>query len=544
MATLADLRALLKVEDPRASDGLESVLAFEQEDWVVVFHEERGKAGDDLRIACFLRGEAVEHALAHDSFDLGPGDGRPGFVSYGGTGKLEARYVLVGEDDVVPLVFHRCFSGPFPNFAELAEDFRLFWDLYEDRAKRAFLRIDELGNVCTVAEWRRDDLVVRKQYLRRYQAARQLALDLQVVVDRHGGEELAHLRNVSYDVAEDNLIFAYYAGGVRMPDEPPYFTRLIGKRIIPPPPPEYSDVWPYEKPKQFETFIIATDANGDPLTHTCDPKRLSNYFGANPGEPHYLTPVFFDRSVLDKYYADADRYRVEDGYLRETSTWGLRMDNALQEHVAVFLGDLGSDIPFQEQHYWRSYNVPPPGPMSETAIRRSFLGQFFDSQRVEYRFADAYRCLIAAWEARFGWPLYKELHQGDAYVIHAIHVPTNKSFAQFDEQIVRLAKLVVDSLNEERIAKATSAREKGTKGITKLQRFLDEQEITASVCAELAVVQGARSRSAAHRKSSDFDLAVLLDGSSDLPALFNDVLERLIVAFDELTRAVGRSEVD
>lgn len=539
VASLDELRSLLKAQDPRASAALESVLAFEGQDWVLAFHDERGDAGDDLRIACFLHPDAVENALANESFDLGPGEGRPGFVGYGdGQGNLATRYVLVGEEDVVPLVFDRYFSGPFPNVVELAEDFRLFWDLYEDREKRAFLTIDELGNVVVVAEWQGTDLVVRKQYLRRYQAARQLTLALQLVIDQRGGKELEHLVDVSCDVAEDQVIFAYRGGEIPISGEQPYFTRLIGKRVISPPAPEYSDVWPYEKPKEFETFIIATDENGDPVTHTCDPKTLSNYFGANPGEPHYLTPVFFDRKVLDKYYADSDRYRVEDGYLREASTWGLRMDNALEDRVAAFLGDLGSDIPYREQQYWKSYNVPPSGPMSETAIRRSFLGQFVDSQRVEHRFVDAHNRLAELWEDRFGWPLYKELHEGDAYVVHSIHVPTNPSFGQFDNEITPLAKLVVDSLNEDQIVKATAAPAKGEKGIAKLKRLLDEQGISDTVCTELARVQGARSRSAAHRKGSDFDLAALLDGSTDLPSLFNDLLERLIAAFTGLSTEI------
>jgi sulfur relay (sulfurtransferase) DsrC/TusE family protein len=366
-----------------------------------------------------------------------------------------------------------------------------------------------------------------------------LALDLQVVVDQRGGCELAHLADVDCDVSEDNVIFAYHGGSIPMPGDDPYFARLIGKRVILPQPPEFSDVWPYEKPRQFESFIIGTDDDGNPIAHTCDPKALANNFGANAGAPSYLTPVFFERNVLDKYYGDSDRYRVEDGYLRETSTWGLRMDNALEDRVAVFLGDLGSDIPYREQQYWKSFNVPPSGTMSKTAIRRSFLGQFAASERVEHRFVNAYKRLTDAWAEEYGWPLYKELHEGDAHIINSIHVPTNPSFGQFDDQIVRLAKLVVDSLNEESIVLATGSRGKSEKGIAKLQRLLDEKGISDTLCAELARVQGARTRSAAHRKGSDFNLPVLLDGNADLPTLFNDLLERLIVAFDQLSTAIG-----
>lgn len=545
MNDLAALRDLLAREDPKASAALESLMDFGEQDWVTVFHDENGDEGGDLRMACLLRSDGVEHALANVSFDLGPGDGLPGFM--GGPGKdgeMEYTYLTVGAEEVVPLVFNRSFIGPFPRMVELAEDFRLFWDLYEDKDRRKFLTTDEVGDIIVVAEWRNDDLCINKRYLRRYQAARQFSLALQVCVDRRGGDEIAHLTTVSCDVSQDDVIFAYHGGDGLYSDDKPNFTRLLGKRIIPPPPVDRAGVWPYELPREYETFIIGTDGEGDPITHTCDPETLANYFGKNPGEPHYLTAVFFERRVLDTYYADSDRYQIEDGYLRASGAWGLRMDNALEDHVAVFLGDLGSDIPYRVQHHWRSFNVPPPGPMSETAIRRSFLGQFFDSERVEHRFVSAYNGLVEAWESRLGWPLYKPLHEGDAHVIHSIHVPTNPSFGQFDDQIIRLAKLTVDSLNEEQIAAAATSKTKGDGGISKLEKLLQDLGYPTTICDALRQVQGARTRSAAHRKGGDFNLAMLLDGSPDLPSLFDGLLERLIGQFDALAAAVAEPDAD
>lgn len=119
--------------------------------------------------------------------------------------------------------------------------------------------------------------------------------------------------------------------------------------------------------------------------------------------------MFFRRAVLDKYYADPDRYQVQDGYLRAGAFWGLPVDNALYEHVAVFLGDLGR-LPEREQQYWRSFNVAPAGSLSETAIQRSFLNQFADTDRIEYRFYRAYKLLNEGWSSKFGWPIFKELH--------------------------------------------------------------------------------------------------------------------------------------
>ncbi len=58
--------------------------------------------------------------------------------------------------------------------------------------------------------------------------------------------------------------------------------------------------------------------------------------------------------------------------------WGIRIDNNNPDYVCVFLGDLGRDLPEKDQIYWKSYNIPPEGEISETYFRRSFLGQFAD----------------------------------------------------------------------------------------------------------------------------------------------------------------------
>ena len=47
----------------------------------------------------------------------------------------------------------------------------------------------------------------------------------------------------------------------------------------------------------FDKGIYLLDENGKEIRHTCNPSCLSNYFGANPSAPHYLTPVYFDAAV-------------------------------------------------------------------------------------------------------------------------------------------------------------------------------------------------------------------------------------------------------
>lgn len=535
---LAELLEFLRGEDPIAAQALERSAGFEASEWVLVYRWNVEDAVGDSEHAVFIRGEEVHDARHHAGHDHQPGNGKPGFVSYGdGEGRWDTRWELVGEGDTVPLVHVRNYNGPFPGTVELAEDFRLCFDLYEDAAKREFVTVDEVGDRVVAARWIGDDLFVAKRFLRRYQAARQLHLCLQFCVDRHGGDEIKHLDPINVDIDEDTWRVAYHGANGHNFQRGRYFTRLVGKRILAPPPIEQSDIAPYDAPRNYESFIIGNDEEGQPVTHTCDPDQLANYFGKNPDAPHYLTPVYFKADVLGKYYGDPDRYAVEDGYLRAIHSFGLRMDNGRADQVAVFLGDLGTDIPFREQQYWRAFNVASAEGLSEVAFRRSFLGQWVDSDRAEHRLSAAHAAVNEAWLERFGWPLYDPLHEHDAHLMSSLHVPTNPGLSQFGDQITRLATFAVGYLNEAGIVAASNGTSQSG-GINKLELLLGEQGLPTDVCGVLRRIQGARSRVATHRKGSDFDLDALLAGEPDLPTLFTSLMTELVGRFDELVVAL------
>lgn len=481
---------------------------------------------------CALLDEAnLVRARTTSSWDLHAGGGGPGMVGFGSG---DYAYQTVGEDGIVPLVHHRVFHDGSPDVIELAEDFRLLWQLRVDGDEYWTTNGD--GDRVVVA--RREDgaLLVRRSYIRRYQAARQLAVAEYVEVTRSDDETLQNVKNHNIDIDEDGYILSYYTGQFsRLP-----FTRLLGKRITTAPAAEVYGEWPYEPEKRYVDFIIGADDAGRDVTHTCDPGKLANYFGANPDAPHYLTPVFFRREVLQKYYND-DRFKVQDGHIDAAYLWGLRVDNNTQDHVIVFLGDLGQDLPESEQMYWRSYNIQPDGSMSDTNIRRSFLGEFADPERVEFRFRTKYEEVNEAWDRRFGWRLYREPHESDQHIVDAMHVPITGGYQEFDDEIVPLAKLVVDSLNEKAIVGATAAPKKGEVGIQKLERLLEELDYPEreAFLKVLRLVQGARSRSGAHLKGSDFDELKLLGDAGSLPELFESYLEAFIAAFGALIAFCG-----
>ncbi len=241
-------------------------------------------------------------------------------------------------------------------------------------------------------------------------------------------------------------------------------------------------------------------------SHTCDPDRLDNNFGANPGAPHYLTPVYFRREVLKRYYELPEKSLIEGSYVSCGGLWGLDIDNDHPDHVMVFLGDLGRDLPEMERPYWRSFNVVPTGRPSRTVIMRALLAQPTAPEAPDLRFKSAYRRFNTKWQERLGWSLFKEPEPDDAHVLQRLRVPLNTSQPEFEDQVMGLAKVMVDALNERTIQDQLPTKVQGEKSIGKLQRWLDQEQYPSADrdIAFLRRLQLLRSKATAHRKGSDY----------------------------------------
>jgi hypothetical protein len=91
-------------------------------------------------------------ALSGPSWDLHIGSGRPGFSQTSdGQGGWITTYERSSREPVEPLVFVREFHGVRENYCELSEEFRLFHDLFEDRATGQLLKFDDAGNSAVAA---------------------------------------------------------------------------------------------------------------------------------------------------------------------------------------------------------------------------------------------------------------------------------------------------------------------------------------------------------------------------------------------------------
>jgi hypothetical protein len=491
--------------------------------------------------------ESIEKALSQPSWDLSMGSGFPGCVTYYEGSEERTTYHRFGDDTgIEPLVFLRNFYGIRKPYLELSEEYRHFHNLYYDPKNNHYVKISDDGNEEVVVRISNDRVEMRLLEVRQFLAIKEMHLASFFDIVRYSDMDLTEIGPDDKATAfrEGLICYRFHVSpcDFSMKPENKSFSRLFGKKLIPPLPKEQSGMRPYEtKEKDYEKFIIGIDKNVALVSYTSDPDRLANYFGANPGAPNYLTPVFFRRQVLAKYYANPEKFSVEDGYLRCGGLWGLRMDNNHPEYVIVFLGDLGSDLPHSEQLYWRSFNVLPEGGISKVNFRRSFLAQFADPERPDLFFKYMFENFTRRWREHFGWDFFIPLSEKDAHFYTTLRVPLSNDQAEFDGQVLALTKILIDSINEKKLAAELGGSQAEEKGISKLSRYLDKARIVdaAKYVTFLHDLQDLRSTGVAHRKGSQYDKvsARFGIGEKDLMKIFEDILMQaceFISALDRL----------
>lgn len=508
-----------------------------KENWLTVY-EYTNHPYEKIWLYCALIPLAMkEKVLADVSWDLLIGDGMPGHIFYGST--KETKYFRYGNDEgIEPLIICRSFHEMKEPYLEVSEEFRHLFNLYQDKFTGKFVYIDDNGDEEEVVKMEENKIQVKLSLIRKFLAIKNMLLAIYFDIDRFEDLPLKDLglkekwktyKGTDYIYRVSITKWDYFSE-----DKRNSLARLLGKKLIKGLENYKPDLF-YKEEKKFVDFIIGVDADGNEITHTCDENKLSNYFGKNPGAPHYLTPIFFKKEVLNKYYANPSKYSVEDGYLRCGGLWGLRMDNNHEKYVIVFLGDLGH-LSYKEQLYWKSFNIPPDGTISVTTFRRGFMAEFADPERSDLYFKQKFRSFQERWKKQFGWYLFLPLSQGDEHHFRTLRIPLTNEQKEFDEQVLSLTKILIDSLNEKELAKGLTLKEKA-KGIDKLEAFLAAKNIRFLGMIEfLRNLQNLRSTGVAHLKGKKYDKIKkeFGIGEKELPKIFDEILRKAIWVLNSL----------
>lgn len=499
-------------ETMKQSDLVDDFFINSLPDWVTVYSYKTSTNNISetsiCKYSCLCPIDHIEKTLKNHSWDLCIGSGLPGLITYGFGKESKTEYSRYGnDDDIEPLVITQSFHGVIEDPApRISEEFILFLNLFQK--DNTLYAITDDGESEEAVRYREKEILIRKKYLMRFIAAKQVALLLfidstySIVTDEK-------YTNFDEKVSEDLYTYARYSSSY--PISPYNATSiLMGKRIIIPPKREEYYKESFERPNEkYEEFIYKEDANGEPLEFSCEPDHLANNFGANKDNPHFLTPIFFKKMVLKKYYEDPEKYNVTDGYLSCGGLWGLRMDNDLISTVMVFLGDLGQTLSAKEQKHWKTFNIPPSDNFfSPTSYQRSFLGEFCDPGCPEFEFKQLYRDFNDNWKNTYGWDLFHKPTNDIENNLKKFRIPLEDTDNEFEEAILLLSKIINDRLDKHQIKRQIdrelTTEEEGFGSIKLLGLWLKENNISTDFADVLQQIQLLRSKKSAHTEQSGY----------------------------------------
>jgi len=163
--------------------------------------------------------------------------------------------------------------------------------------------------------------------------------------------------------------------------------------------------------------------------------------------------------------------------------------------------------------YWRSFNVPPSGPLPRDVFMRDIMGVFAEPKgNVIYNFRRTYRLLQKKSNDVFGQPFFKPLTDRDEHIEVWLRLPIFDTSREFDDIILGLAKLTNGSLNVDLLESLTGKKinqEVGIGGsIDLLAVYMDcipiANETKENILLGFHMVKDLRSSGAAHRSGRKF----------------------------------------
>ena len=400
--------------------------------------------------------EKIDWGFSNDGF------GKSTFYQYGGSdgeikfssGRLQKNFDIEFEYTVAV----RYFKGEYSPEVEINPE--LIW--YGNLLPTDKGYIDEETKEVKLIK-QNNEIKIKRDYLKDYLAAKKkicvMAFDnrrfANAINDISLGHSCKNEENFAYHISISKDDF----------DEYKYYSSIIGKVFIEPYDNPLHDHYRYffpEKEEYYEFIIGINKQSGEPIFNTCDENKLSNFFGANKGEPHFLTPVFFSKDVLDRYTNNPDQYNVTDDQITYLNIWNIPFTVNKNNTVSVWLGDLGR-IPYKEQKYWSVFNIKPKGEINKDFTDRQLNNAWNDSIRVEKKMFQLILLINKATKSKYGEQMFKDLLEGDKQLESAFILPSNNSITQYQNFLIQLNKLTIERIN-----------------VTLINKYWEQDEITDS----------------------------------------------------------------
>jgi hypothetical protein len=231
--------------------------------------------------------------------------------------------------------------------------------------------------------------------------------------------------------------------------------------------------------REYASFIINDFKNKKVVEWSSNPKQLGSYFIKN-NLPFGTSPVFFNPQILLKYKQDYEKYSFAYRQINCRGAWSINYDINEEGQVHAYIIDL-SRLPYEEQLYWKLYNEKPKAGISSRAINSDFLAKWdFD-----------YDPLFSLKEVLKKFPEIN--YKGESIKIWELpNVPNpnlidnlcyvyTDSKKEWEDQVLNLAKIVIDGLNKKtinKISKEFDCYDNKLGSITLLAKILEKFKVS------------------------------------------------------------------
>ena len=233
----------------------------------------------------------------------------------------------------------------------------------------------------------------------------------------------------------------------------------------------------YLKPKQKKEIRYSFAEKFDFKYSHIDYEYIPGLFGE--GNKGFLTPVFFNMKVLNKYSQDPD-YELEllsgtYGSISKGGEWNIEFGINKNNKVIMWLGDIDS-LPENEKYYLKSENIE-----SDHTIHSEFYNAQIEAQwaelSVESKVFKAKNELNKIVKEKYNFELYS-LHGEIASILENLNLPIfwiEKQVAPFIGALnqVFVESLAVKDIKQFIISQNNNIKTKNLGGLKLFQKFIE-----------------------------------------------------------------------
>jgi len=301
------------------------------QDWIVV--AQRGKLtkySDLFTISCLVEAnqEKIKKAWNCGQWEIGQSFGvsQKYQTPWEGEEFCDRTIRMIENIKYTPFTFLRQFDCNIPDKFDIIQHFILYFNAFWVEDKLEYQATDEEGNNFTLIKCSKDfdndkELIkVDAHFLKDYLAVKKSALVRFHDHRRQSVEDISvflEQNTETYFRLDDEMSF--FQLDFKEGDYYKSMSSLMGKDLVLPYEEPISHEFSIEKLKYVD-FIISRDKNGKETKLTCNPRELRK-------EKNLLfySPIYFKKQVLQKYYAEPNKYEICESNIFLPDYWRLNM---------------------------------------------------------------------------------------------------------------------------------------------------------------------------------------------------------------------------